>query len=77
MENLLPDAPWIRDAELNGVPADDPVLCPICGEECDTIFEDDDGTAFGCENCVRKRDAYDWFSEMRDGEEEDGWHDER
>ena len=66
----LPDAPWIRDAELNGYPSDDPVKCPICGEETDTIFEDRNGEVFGCDRCVRQRDAWDWFEEQDRG---DGW----
>ena len=39
----LPDAPWIREAEMFGPPpyddGPDPV-CPICGEECETIYTD-------------------------------------
>ena len=32
----LPDAPWIRDAELNGLPEDPEVECPVCGSKtCD------------------------------------------
>lgn len=66
----LPDAPWIRDAELNGYPADDSVRCPVCGEECDTIYEDRNGDAFGCEWCTRKLDAWDWQEDQDRG---DGW----
>lgn len=58
----LPDAPWIRDAERFGVPepVDDVVECPICGKECETIYLDTDGDAFGCDVCVKKVDAYEW-----------------
>lgn len=61
----IPDAPWIRDAELNGVGETDetPVYCPICGSETDTIYTDRDGDAVGCSECVSMWDAYDW----RDG----------
>lgn len=56
----IPDAPWIRDAENNGMPAADPVRCPICGFETDVIYVDKDGEALGCEWCVASVDAYDW-----------------
>lgn len=70
----IPDAPWIRDAELNGVPDDDPVKCPICGEECDTIFEDRYGNLFGCDQCIRKRDAWEYQEEWR--KEQEDWRDD-
>lgn len=63
--NDLPDAPWIRDAMINGVPEPDPVHCPICGEECDTIYFDRNGEIFGCEECIKTRDAYDWAEDER------------
>ena len=66
----VPDAPWIRDAELNGVPEDPPVKCPICGEECETIYEDKNGEVFGCDKCTKHRDAYDWKADQDRG---DGW----
>ena len=73
----LPDAPWVRDAENNGMPSAEPVLCPVCGEECETLFEDSNGEIFGCDQCVTQKDAWEWAEEKRLGEEEDGWHDER
>ena len=36
----LPDAPWIVDAEQNGYPHAEPVKCPVCGKECETIYQD-------------------------------------
>lgn len=60
-----PDAPWIRDAEQNGIDDADPVKCPWCGEECDYIYEDGDGYFYGCNKCVKKHDAYDWFEMMK------------
>lgn len=52
----LPDAPWIRDAELNGYPEPDPVHCPICGDEADTFYLQD-GIVIGCNHCVEETDA--------------------
>lgn len=63
----LPDAPWIQDAERNGIPSD-AVLCPICRNECDTIYMDRDGNVFGCDCCICKRDAYEWQEDQGEGE---------
>lgn len=31
----IPDAPWIRDAEQNGVGGEEDMwYCPVCGAEC-------------------------------------------
>lgn len=61
MIQQCPDAPWIRDAEMNGMPSPDPVICPVCGSECEEIYEDKDGDAFGCEHCVKCLDADQWW----------------
>ena len=34
----LPDDPRIRDAELNGYPSADPVNCPVCGDEANSFY---------------------------------------
>lgn len=52
----IPDAPWIRDAELNGMPSPDPVKCPACGDDADTFFLQD-GIVIGCNHCVLEVDA--------------------
>lgn len=64
----IPDAPWIRDAELNGYPPYEPedVRCPICGKECDTIYTDKYGEAFGCEYCVTEKDSWEWADENKE-----------
>ena len=59
--NRLPDAPWIREAELNGYPPDDdPIRCPECGEDCDIIYMDDNNNVLGCDNCVRALESWEW-----------------
>lgn len=64
----VPDAPWIRDAEINGDPAPDPVICPVCYKECERIYYyKSERDALGCENCIDWMDAYDW-DEQRGGE---------
>lgn len=35
-------------------------ICPVCGEETDTLYADMDGEIFGCDNCVKTIDAWDW-----------------
>ena len=43
-------------------------ICPVCGEECETIYKDTNGVV-GCENCISSQDAYDWAEEMERDEE--------
>ena len=64
----LPDAPWIRDAELNGYPSNDPVRCPFCGEECDTIYADMYGNVFACDQCLIEQDAWQWQEDQREAD---------
>lgn len=69
--NQIPDAPWIRDAELNGYPSADPVVCPVCGEECEEIFEDVYGTVVGCDRCLISKDAWEWAEERKEADRDD------
>lgn len=34
--------------------------CPICGQECETIYLDKDGAVVGCDDCMKKLDAWEW-----------------
>lgn len=65
----LPDAPWIREAEMYGMPpyddGPDPV-CPICGKECETIYMDKDGTEVGCDRCIQTQDALEYQEEKKE-----------
>lgn len=68
----LPDAPWIVDAERNGYPHAEPVKCPVCGKECETIYTDrfmDD--VVGCDMCIARKDAHDWAEENESEDEEE------
>ncbi len=59
----IPDAPWVRQAERDGMPPydeEEEVNCPICGKECESIYLDKDNEPFGCDECVKKMDAYEW-----------------
>ena len=33
-------------------------ICPICGQECETIYRDRDYEIFGCDECVKTYDAW-------------------
>lgn len=62
----IPDAPWIRDAELNGMPEGDEVNCPICGRRCEDIYLDLNNDPVGCDCCIRIKDAFDWMWDNRE-----------
>lgn len=56
---MIPDAPYIRDAEMNGYPSDDPVICPCCGAEAESFFFYNGGTdILGCDKCIECKDAW-------------------
>ncbi len=57
----LPDHPIIQAMERTGFPDgnESPYpRCPICGEECDTIFKAQNQNAVGCDNCINRIDAW-------------------
>ena len=54
MEHLL-DHPIIRNCEETGFPdrrKDDEPICPICGDECCTIYKNREGEILGCDECI-------------------------
>lgn len=56
--NDLPDAPWIREAETNGLlPFEPEPFCPCCGREAETYYLDKYGGIIGCDRCVMAVDA--------------------
>lgn len=59
----LPDAPWIQRAERFGYETITPVQCPVCGEDCDTVYINRAGDPVGCEHCCREKDSYDWLQD--------------
>lgn len=59
--NDLPDAPWIRDAETNGVGYDDDkeFTCPVCGAAApDYVYSTGRHASrcdiIGCSECVKE-----------------------
>lgn len=67
----IPDAPRIREAERDGYPSWDSVICPICDEECETIYRDISGNVVGCEQCLTKQDSYEWAEEEKEADRPD------
>lgn len=55
-----PENPIIANYLRTGYPNGDPVYprCPVCGKQCETIFQDMYGDVFGCDNCVTFVDAW-------------------
>lgn len=70
--NDLPDHPVVRNMENTGYPdgkAPEYPRCPVCWEECETIYRDAGLEIVGCENCISFRDAWDvpeCFTEKED-----------
>ena len=68
----LPDAPWIQDAENNGLPFDEePPVCPVCGCSCREVYKDKFNTVCGCNICMEIQDAWEWMDEQREEKDYD------
>lgn len=67
----LPDAPWIREAELYGEPGGDEIICPVCGKDAENFFLDDSNNVVGCDRCVREVDAYSWHMDHLEDERDE------
>lgn len=62
--NDLPDAPWVRDAELNGMPFTPQPGCPVCGwDEPEEFYINEYHEIIGCDHCVKAVEAYDYRTE--------------
>ena len=36
-------------------------VCPVCGEECDTVYLDMNDEIVGCDRCINMEDAYEYL----------------
>ncbi len=57
----LPDHPVIRNLERTGYPdGREPVYprCPVCGDECETVYRNKNYEIVGCDCCVRTDEAW-------------------
>ena len=61
----LADAPWIREAQLYGMPEGRNVYCPCCHEENPEWFYTDCGDVVGCSECI------DWEDPFKDAEDDE------
>ncbi len=69
-----PENPIVSAMERTGYPdGKEPEYpkCPVCREECETVYRDSYGTYVGCDVCLEEKDAWkvkecfrqDWGSE--------------
>ena len=62
MPHSIPDHPVIANMERTGYPdgkEPDPVLCPLCGGECETIYRRrKDYEIVGCDICIQRIDPW-------------------
>lgn len=57
----VPDHPVIQNLQRTGYPdGKEPAYprCPVCGEECESIFADREGAFVGCDMCVVQKDPW-------------------
>jgi len=57
----MKDHPLIENTLRTGYPHGEPTYpqCPVCGAECDEIYFNEDDEIFGCDECVKTKNA--WF----------------
>ena len=49
---------WLDPPDYDNLPT-----CPICGEECETIYTDINSEVCGCENCVSEYDSCEYYED--------------
>ena len=61
---------WLDPPKQESLP-----VCPVCGEECETVYTDLYDEVCGCENCLTEYDSRDYFEddEDPDPDRERGW----
>ena len=62
----VPDHPVIRNMERTGWPdGEEPSwpVCPVCGAETDTFYQNKYRVILGCSECVHTRDAWEYYEE--------------
>ena len=54
----------MTDYRLEPLDWDDYIpYCPVCGEECDTVYVDMYDDIVGCDQCMNIEDAYEYLYE--------------
>ncbi len=61
---------WLDPPEQKSLP-----VCPVCGEECETVYTDINSEVCGCNNCITAYKACEYydFDEDPDPDRERGW----
>lgn len=57
----VPDNPIVRNMERTGYPdGKEPTYpcCPVCGQECETVYKTKTLEVIGCDRCLRPVDAW-------------------
>ena len=49
---------WLDPPERKAMP-----VCPVCGEECETIYTDINSEVCGCDNCVTEYNSCEYFDD--------------
>lgn len=68
---MVPDAPWIRDAEMYGMWDGPEIDCPVCGLEALIMYKDANNEIVGCDKCMRTVDATDWYRDQLEADRDD------
>ena len=50
-------------------------VCPVCGEECETVYTDINSAVCGCNNCINEYNAWEYYDDEEDPDpdRERGW----
>lgn len=69
---MIPDHPDIQNCERTGWPdGAEPTYprCPVCGNECSTIYKSSSGEIVGCDECLYTADAWEEDECFPEGED--------
>lgn len=56
------EAPWVGNPPEDEVKT---VYCPVCGREAEDLYYSVyDSKVIGCDNCIRRIDAYEWEGDL-------------
>lgn len=72
MADILRDHPDIESAQRTGYPAghrEFSCICPVCGAEAEEFFLSD-GEIAGCNDCITRKDAYEYAIEQEEAAKE-------
>ena len=53
----------MRDYRINPPVMKPMPVCPVCGEECETIYTDINSEVCGCDNCVTEYNSCEYFDD--------------